>query len=79
MNECYLSISCQQQKTGLCSPIVFLYPNYYFYLYMYNKALTLSYAGNQQNSSDLPIKEVLVVASTRFTEKVEYSGSTAKY
>jgi hypothetical protein len=46
---------------------------------MYTKALALQYAGNQQNSRDLPIKEVLVVASTRFTETVEYSGSSAKY
>jgi len=37
---CYPSISCQQ-KTSLCSPMVFLYPKNDSYLYMYIKALAL--------------------------------------
>jgi len=35
---CYPSISHSQQKTGLRSPMVFLYPKNDFYLYMYTQS-----------------------------------------
>jgi hypothetical protein len=38
--------------------MIFLYPKKYVYLYLYAKALAIQYAGNQQNSSNLQIKEV---------------------